>query len=75
MANSKKPPRTPKFRHHKASGQGFVELEGHRYYLGKFGLPETQEAYHRMAAEWIASGRSLVCRIITADKNNSSMIR
>lgn len=59
MTHSKKPPRTPKFRHHKASGQGFVELNGHRHYLGRFDLPETAEAYHRLVAEWIANGRSL----------------
>ncbi len=39
--------RTPKFRHHKASGQGFVELAGKRIYLGRFDLPETEARYHR----------------------------
>ncbi len=44
--------RTPKFRHHKASGQGFVELAGKRIYLGRFDLPETEARYHRLIAEW-----------------------
>ena len=44
--------RTPKLRHHKASGQGFVELAGKRMYLGRFDLPETEAQYHRLIAEW-----------------------
>ena len=51
--------RIPKLRHHKASGQGFVELCSHRFYLGRFGLPETRERYDRTVAEWLANGRQL----------------
>ena len=53
-------PRIPGFRLHKASGQGFVEVEGHRHYLGRYDLPATREKYHRFIAEWIANGRKLV---------------
>ena len=35
--------RVPKLRHHKGSGQGFVELNGRYVYLGVWGLPETEE--------------------------------
>jgi hypothetical protein len=49
----------PSYRHHKSSGRGFVELNGRRIYLGPYGLPETEEAYHRTLAEWIANGRQL----------------
>lgn len=52
-------PRTPSLRNHKASGQSFVEIEGKQHYLGKIGLPETQRAYHRLIAEWIAGGYRL----------------
>ena len=52
-------PRRPKFRLHKASGQGFVEIEGHRHYLGRYDLPATHEKYHRFIAEWIANGYKL----------------
>jgi len=55
----KRMPHTPSYRYHKASGQGFVELDGHRIYLGKWGLPETEQRYHRTVAEWIAKGRRL----------------
>ncbi|MEE9296080.1 MAG: site-specific integrase [Phycisphaerae bacterium] len=52
-------PRTPSLRHHKATGQGFVELNGRRMYLGVYGRRETQERYHQLIAEWIANGREL----------------
>ena len=34
----------------------FVEVGGHRHYLGDYGTPESQEAYHRLLAEVAASG-------------------
>ncbi len=53
------PHRVPSFRLHKATGQGFVEIEGHRHYLGRHDRPETLQAYHRFISEWIANGRRL----------------
>ena len=50
-SNSK---RVPKLRHHKASGQGYVQLNGRFVYLGHYEDPETPEAYHRLIAEWLA---------------------
>ncbi len=47
----------PKFRHHKASGQGFVELNGRRHYLGRFERPETRQRYHDLLQTWEARGR------------------
>ena len=29
------------------------------YYLGRYDLPQTREAYHRLLAEWIANGRTM----------------
>ena len=55
MSNRKK---VPSFRHHKASSQGFVELNGRRIYLGRYDLPETRQRYDRTIAEWLAGGRS-----------------
>jgi integrase len=52
-------PRIPQYRHHKSSGQGFVELNGHYVYLGKWGLPETEQNYLRTVHEWLANGRRL----------------
>jgi integrase len=54
---SKKAPKTPKLRLHKPSGLGFVVLNGGKpIYLGKYELDATQEAYHRVIAEWKANG-------------------
>ena len=47
----------PKYRKHKASGQAFVELSGHRHYLGPHGTKVSHLAYDRLVAEWLASGR------------------
>lgn len=59
IAKARTSRRVPKFRHHKASGQGFVELDGRRKYLGRFDLAETRQKYHRAIAEWLASGRQV----------------
>ncbi|MEM6256838.1 MAG: tyrosine-type recombinase/integrase [Planctomycetota bacterium] len=55
----RRPKRTPKLRHHKASNQAFVEIEGRRRYLGVYGRPATEQAYHRLIAEWLANGQRL----------------
>ena len=56
---AKKSSRAPSLRFHKGSGQGFVELNGRRVYLGKYSLPETQQKYHRVVAEWMTNGRRM----------------
>ena len=49
--------RVPSYRHHKPTGQAFVELNGKRHYLGKFGTPGSRAEYKRMVAEWETRGR------------------
>jgi hypothetical protein len=44
----KKPHRTPSFRLHKASGQGYVELNGRRIYLGRFDRSDTKQRYCKL---------------------------
>lgn len=56
---AKRKRRVPSLRHHRASGQGFVELNGRRVYLGRFGLPQTKASYDRVVGEWLANGRQL----------------
>jgi len=51
--------RTPSYRHHKASGQAFVEFDGRRIYLGKHGSKKSREEYHRLIAEWLANDQQL----------------
>jgi hypothetical protein len=41
----------PKYRHHKGSGQAFVQLAGNRRYLGKWNTPASKERYARFVAE------------------------
>jgi len=47
----------PKYRKHKGSGQAFVELSGHRHYLGPHGTKASKIEYDRLIAEWLTSGR------------------
>ncbi|KKL12132.1 hypothetical protein LCGC14_2538830 [marine sediment metagenome] len=49
--------RVPKYRHHKGSGQAFVQLRGERHYLGKYGTEESQQRYRRFLAENVTSRR------------------
>ena len=48
----------PKYRKHRASGQAFVELNGHRHYLGPHGTKVSRLGYDQKVAEWLASGRA-----------------
>lgn len=43
-------PRLPKYRRH-SSGQAFVEINGHRHYLGVYGSDQSKERYQRIIAE------------------------
>ena len=49
----------PSYRHHKASGQAFVELNGKRIYLGKFKSAASKTEYERLIGEFLSSGRQL----------------
>ncbi|MEQ1827925.1 MAG: site-specific integrase, partial [Pirellula sp.] len=49
--------RTPSLRKH-SSGQARVTLNGRDFLLGAWGSKESRQAYHRLIAEWEASGRS-----------------
>ena len=51
--------RTPKLRHHKPTGQGYVVLNGKYIFFGPYGDPDVTEQYHRAIAEWVANGRQL----------------
>ena len=59
---SEKSPRIPKYRRQKrpnSTDHAFVELGGRRFYLGPYGSTESQQEYHRLIGEWIASGRQV----------------
>ena len=43
----------------RCNGRGFVELNGHRHYIGAWGAEPTRRAYERLVAAWLANGRRL----------------
>ncbi len=47
----------PKYRHHKASGQAVVTLNGRDIYLGPFQSEQSKDAYDRLISEWLANNR------------------
>jgi hypothetical protein len=49
---------TPKYRHHRASGQAVVVIRGEYHYLGLFGSERSKAAYDRLIAEWLVKGRA-----------------
>jgi integrase len=51
----KKTVKIPAYRHHKGSGQAFVQVNGSRRYLGKYGSEKSQERYRRLVAELLAT--------------------
>lgn len=64
------PDRLPKYRLHKHSGRAIVTLSGRDHLLpGKYGSRQSQAAYDRLIAEWIASGRQPLDRVTTASED------
>ena len=50
---------TPKYRHHKVTGQAIVTLDGQDFYLGPFGSRPSRREYERLIGEWLQNGRAL----------------
>lgn len=56
----------PSYRRLKRKGRAdgaFVELDGHRVYLGRYGTPESREEYHRLLAQWSANGGRMPVKV------------
>jgi hypothetical protein len=49
--------RVPQYRHHKASGQGVVTLDGQDHYCGPYRDSASKIEYDRIVAIWLANGR------------------
>ena len=64
------PKRTPSYRLRKGHGQAIVTLSDsftkkrRDYWLGEYGSPASREQYHRVIAEWEASGRRLPSQVV-----------
>src|SRR5690606_36866211 len=63
----RKPRRIPSYRLHKPSGKAVVRLNGRDFCLGDHGTPESREAYDRLIAEWLGSGRRLAAVTASGD--------
>jgi hypothetical protein len=50
---------TPSYRHHKASAQAVVTIEGRDFYLGRYGDKQSRIEYDRLIGEWLANGRRM----------------
>jgi len=48
---------TPKYRHHRASGQAVVSIAGKDHYLGPWKSKANKVEYDRLIGEWLATGR------------------
>lgn len=49
--------KVPSYRHHKASGQAVVTLNGKDVYLGPYRSDASRAEYDRLVAEWLANQR------------------
>ena len=50
---------TPKYRHHRASGQAVVTIACRDHYLGPWKSKASKVEYDRLIGEWLAAGRPL----------------
>ncbi len=50
--------RVPELKLHKSSGRAYVQADGRREYLGKFGSAEARERYNQWVARWVARDRT-----------------
>ncbi len=59
--SAKRRPRTPSYRRQrrKNGDLAFVELNGRRHWLGRYGSKESRQKYDALVAEWLANGRRL----------------
>ena len=49
--------RLPSYRHHKASGQAIVTLNGDDHYLGEHASEASRALYDKLMAQWLTAGR------------------
>jgi integrase len=47
----------PKYRHYMPKNLAVVRIDGHDFYLGKYGSEESREKYRRLLAEWLTNHR------------------
>jgi integrase len=57
--SSRRLPRQPSYRLHRARGYAVVTINGKNHYLGPYSSPESQEKHARLIARWRANGKEL----------------
>ena len=55
--------RVPKYRHHKASGQAFVEIRDRRIYLGQFDCEQSKAKYRQIIADLMSNGDAEIAAV------------
>ncbi len=63
MSNRKK----PAYIQHKATGQARVRIDGKRYYLGKYGTPESHNRYEELIQDWLLKNGDTTKFTMTVD--------
>jgi hypothetical protein len=63
----------PKYRHHKGSGQAFVQVRGKRHYLGPYSSPKSKERYSRFVAE-LAAQRTTTPIVTPTDRAGLTVV-
>ena len=59
LRQNKPGPKIPSLCRHRATDQAFVVLNRKTVYLGRYGLEQTTQRYHRVVAEWLANNRQM----------------
>jgi integrase len=72
MSRRKSTLRVPQLCLHKASGRGYVTLNGSEHYLGKFGTPECDTAYRSKLMDWMAHRSHIASR---TQQFNSNLVQ
>lgn len=54
---AKKPRKSPKLVHHKARDLARVRIDGHDYYLGRWGSQEAVDKYNAVVGVWMSTGK------------------
>jgi hypothetical protein len=63
MAVNITPPKSRRQKRKNMPDRAFVEIDGRRHYLGRYGTPESNERYQQLVAEWAANGRKTPIRV------------
>jgi hypothetical protein len=67
--------RISKYRHHRGSGQAFVQIQGKRHYLGGHGTMKSREKYHCILAEVSAPPAAIIDGAVTSGTTSGITVK